>query len=177
MIYVFYLHNDLIRILYDYDFLTGGCVLKNITRFFIFVMGLQLIGCANLGENQQVGSITGGVIGGILGSQIGGGHGRTAAIIGGSVIGSMIGGNIGNEMDQANRMRVAHALENTRLNHSRTWIDDNTGYRYTVVPNKTYHRRGELCRNYTTSILVHGEVKQAKGTACRNKAGDWIIQN
>ena len=151
--------------------------MRNFINFFILFIGLQLIGCSNLGQNQQVGSITGGVVGGLLGSQIGGGSGRTAAIIGGSIIGSMIGGNVGYEMDQANRMRVAHALENTRLHHSRTWVDDNTGYRYTVVPNKTYHSHGNLCRSYTTSILVNGEVKQAKGKACRNKSGDWIIQN
>ena len=143
----------------------------------ILFFGLQLTSCSNMGENQQVGSITGGVIGGLLGSQVGGGSGRTAAIIGGSIIGSMIGGNVGSQMDDANRLRVAHALENTRLNHSRSWVDDDTGYRYTVVPTKTYHQHGKLCRQYTTSILVDGELKNAKGTACRNKEGNWIIVN
>ena len=136
-----------------------------------------LVGCSNMGNNQQVGSVTGGVVGGLLGSQIGGGHGRTAAIIGGSIVGSMVGSSIGAEMDQANRMRVAHALETTRLNHSRSWVDDNSGYRYTVVPTKTYHSNGELCRKYTTSILIHGSVEKANGTACRNKDGDWVIVN
>ena len=145
-------------------------------KLIILLVGIQLTGCSNMGDNQQVGGITGGVVGGLLGSQLGGGHGRTAAIIGGSIIGSMIGSNIGAEMDQANRMRVVHALETTRLNHSRSWVDDNTGYRYTVVPTKTYHNHGTLCRKYTTSILVAGKLENAHGTACRNKSGDWVIQ-
>ena len=151
-------------------------MLGNFSKLLVgVVLGFQLIGCANMGSNQQVGSVTGGIVGGLLGSNIGGGHGRTAAIIGGSIIGSMIGGNVGESMDQANRIKVAHALETTRLNHSRSWVDAHTGYRYTVVPIKTYHAHGRLCRHYKTSILVNGNLETAKGKACKDEHGDWVI--
>ena len=142
---------------------------------FIAMVGLN--GCANMGENQQAGSLTGGIIGGLLGSGMGSRSGRTAAIIGGSVVGSMIGNNIGYEMDQANRIRVARALETTRLNHSRSWVDSHTGYKYTVKPTRTFHQGGSVCREYDTSIIIDGQLQQAKGRACRDANENWVIDN
>lgn len=149
------------------------------TRRMVILSGAlvfaQLVGCSNLGSNQEVGALTGGVLGGVLGSHIGGGSGRAAAIIGGSIIGSMMGSNVGADLDEVNRMRVAHALDTTRLNHSRSWVDHHSGGRYTVRPVKSYHHSGKLCRQYQTSILIRGELKTANGRACRDAHGNWTV--
>lgn len=150
---------------------------RTLKVFLGFTLLLQCSGCANLGDQQQTGALTGGILGGLLGSQLGHGHGRTAAVIGGSVVGSLIGSSLGKDMDEMNRMRFARALETTPVHHTRSWEDRRTGYHYTVQPLKTYHKKGRLCRRYSSSVLIDGRLQTAKGRACRNAHGHWVIQN
>jgi len=152
-------------------------------RYKLILAGLMsgtmaLAGCATPPTQEETGMVIGGVLGGVLGSHVGEGHGRTAAIIAGTMIGSRIGGSIGRSMDEADRLKTAHALENVRTGVPSTWQNPDTGNRYTVVPTRTYEASaGAPCREYTIDAVIAGRTEKVYGTACRQPDGSWQTQN
>ena len=126
--------------------------------------------------NEESGTIIGGILGGAAGSQVGKGHGRTAATVVGAIAGGYIGGNIGRSMDDTDRLKVRHSLENNRTNESSSWTNPDSGNGYTVTPTSTYQTdSGYYCREYTTNVVVGGRREQAYGTACRQEDGSWKV--
>lgn len=121
--------------------------------------------------------IVGGVLGGVIGSQVGQGAGRTAATIIGTVIGATIGGNVGRSMDDSDRLKTAHALENVRTSVPSTWVNPDTRNSYTVVPTRTFETASGPCREYTVDAVIGGRVEKVVGTACRQADGSWRTQN
>ncbi len=130
-------------------------------------------GCANQPTKEQTGMVIGGVLGGVLGSQIGGGDGRTAAIIVGTLLGAAIGGSIGQSMDEDDRVKSAHALESVRTGVPSTWLNPDTGNKYTITPTRTFETRDGPCRDYTIEALIGGRPETVHGTACRQADGSW----
>jgi len=126
-------------------------------------------------ENEQAGMIIGAVMGGVLGSKVGKGHGRTAAIIAGTMIGSAIGGSIGKSMDDTDRLKAAHSLETVRTGVQSSWVNPDTGYRYSVTPTRTYNRGAGPCREYTIDANIGGKKEKVYGTACRQADGSWKV--
>ena len=126
--------------------------------------------------NEESGTIIGGILGGAAGSQVGKGHGRTAATVVGAIAGGYIGGNIGRSMDDTDRLKVRHSLENNRTHESSSWTNPNSGNGYTVTPTSTYQTdSGHYCREYTTDVVIGGRREQAYGTACRQEDGAWKV--
>ena len=126
--------------------------------------------------NEESGTIIGGILGGAAGSQVGKGHGRTAATVVGAIAGGYIGGNIGRSMDDTDRLKVRHSLENNRTNESSSWTNPDSGNGYTVTPTSNYQTdSGHYCREYTTDVVVGGRREQAYGTACRQEDGSWNV--
>ena len=130
--------------------------------------------------NEESGTIIGGILGGAAGSQVGKGHGRTAATVVGAIaggyIGGNIGGNIGRSMDDTDRLKVRHSLENNRTNESSSWTNPDSGNGYTVTPTSTYQTdSGHYCREYTTDVVIGSRREQAYGTACRQEDGSWNV--
>ncbi|MDE2418561.1 MAG: glycine zipper 2TM domain-containing protein [Burkholderiales bacterium] len=146
-----------------------------------FVLGALLVaalaGCAASGPQEQSGMIVGGVLGGIIGSQVGQGAGRTAATILGTVIGANIGGNVGRSMDESDRLKTAHALENVRTSVPSSWVNPDTRNSYTVVPTRTFETASGPCREYTVDAVIGGRIEKVVGTACRQADGSWRAQN
>jgi len=146
-----------------------------------FVMGsvlaAALAGCAAPATQEQSGMIVGGLLGGVIGSQVGQGAGRTAATILGTVIGASIGGNVGRSMDDTDRLKTAHALENVRTSVPSSWVNPDTRNSYTVVPTRTYETSSGPCREYTVDAVIGGRVEKVVGTACRQADGSWRTQN
>ena len=140
---------------------------------------LATAGCAttNKGSNEQAGVIIGGILGGVLGSNVGKGNGRTAAIIVGTIVGAAIGGNVGQSMDETDRLKTAHSLENVRTGVPSSWQNPDTGNEYTVVPTKTYETSSGPCREYTIDANIGGKKEQVYGTACRQPDGTWKTQS
>ncbi len=136
-----------------------------------------LAGCAAPATQEQSGMIVGGVLGGVIGSQVGQGAGRTAATILGTVIGASIGGNVGRSMDDTDRLKTAHALENVRTSVPSSWVNPDTRNSYTVVPTRTYDTASGPCREYTVDAVIGGRVEKVVGTACRQADGSWRTQN
>lgn len=139
------------------------------------VIPLSLTACGPDANNQDVGVIAGSIVGGIIGSQVGDGEGRVAATAVGAVAGSIIGGNIGASMDELNRMKMSEALEDTKTNHSRSWVDPDNNAKYTVKPTKTVYEKDTVCRNFTMSVVIDGKLETASGVACRGENGGWDI--
>jgi surface antigen len=120
------------------------------------------------------GGVIGGALGGVLGSQVGKGDGRTVATVGGAVIGVLVGGAIGRQMDQADQACVAQALEYASGERPVFWRDPEDGVRYEVRPFRTYESEaGRFCREYETTAVIDGRVKEVRHTACREPEGGW----
>lgn len=137
------------------------------------IAGMALGGCATDRPNEQAGMIIGGALGGLLGNQVGGGSGRTAAIIVGTLAGAAIGGAVGRSMDETDRLKTAHSLENVRTGVPSTWRNPDSGNQYTVVPTRTYETSEGPCREYTIDAVIGGRVEKVYGTACRQTDGTW----
>ncbi len=155
--------------------------MKNVKFMVVASTILAISSCDNSAnsDNSELGTITGGVIGAVVGSQFGGGDGKILAAVAGAAAGGYIGSQIGANMDKVNRMKVNEALENTKTNQSRSWVDPDTKVQYTIKPTKTIKqadKSGEkICRKYIMSIVVDGELETATGNACRGKDGTWQV--
>ena len=112
-----------------------------------------------------------------MGSQVGRGDGRTAATILGTVVGAAIGGNVGRSMDETDRLKTAHTLENVRTTVPSRWVNPDTRNQYTVTPTRTYDSPTGPCREYTVDAVVAGKPEKVFGTACRQADGSWKTVN
>lgn len=144
---------------------------------FVAALAASLAGCATQGQQEQTGMIIGGLLGGALGSQVGQGSGRTAATIVGAMIGASVGGNVGRSMDENDRLKTAHALENVRTSVPTRWVNPDTRNQYTVTPTRTYDASSGPCREYTVQAVVKGKPETVYGTACRQADGSWKASN
>jgi surface antigen len=134
---------------------------------------LLLNACAT---KEESGALTGAVIGGVVGSTAGRGHkDRNLATFLGIVAGAMIGSTIGRYMDEQDRMRTQLALEKNRTRQPSTWVNPDTGNRYTVTPTRTFETAQGPCREFTMDAVIGGRVEQVYGTACRQPDGSWKV--
>ena len=150
------------------------------SKFTAFVLAsctIGLAGCAAPVTQEQTGMVIGGVLGGALGSQVGGGTGRTVATVVGTLLGSSVGGAVGRSMDDTDRLKVAHSLENVRTGVASRWRNPDSGNQYAVVPTRTYESAGTPCREFTVNGNVGGKRENVYGTACRQRDGSWRIVN
>jgi surface antigen len=137
---------------------------------------ILLLGCETTTHAQE-GEVIGAVLGGVVGAQVGEGDTRTAAIILGTIAGGMIGRHIGQTMDDSDRMLAAQSLNDSRTGEPTTWVNPDTGHRYTVTPTRTYEESGGPCREFTLDATVGGQTDQnVYGTACLQADGSWLVQ-
>lgn len=133
-------------------------------------------GCETTTHAQE-GQIIGAVIGGVVGSHVGDGSGRTAAIILGSLAGGMIGQHVGQSMDDTDRLMAAQTLNDNRTGETQTWVNPDTGYRYTFTPTRTYESASAPCREFRLSATIGNQSDQdLHGTACLQADGSWLVQ-
>ena len=151
-------------------------------KFIVSILLASVIGingCATTGQgqNEQAGVIIGSILGGVLGSHVGKGDGRTAAIILGTLVGASIGGAVGHSMDDTDRLKTAHSLENIRTSVPTSWNNPDTGNAYTVTPTRTYEVASGPCREYIIDAVIGGKKEKVYGTACRQPDGSWQTQD
>jgi len=139
----------------------------------LLAAALALTACETPPNKQQKGAVAGAVVGGVVGSTIGGGAGRTVAIVAGTIAGAMIGGHIGRQMDEADRIKAAQALESAPTGQPSTWRNPDNGNQYTMTPTRTYEASSGPCREYTIDAKVDGKPDKVQGTACRQPDGSW----
>ncbi len=137
---------------------------------------LAVYGCETTTHGQE-GEVIGAVIGGVIGAQIGEGHGRTAAIILGTLAGSMIGQTIGESMDDTDRMLSAQTLNDYRTGEARTWVNPDSGTRFTFTPTSTHEHETGPCREFRLAATIGDRSDQeVYGTACLQADGSWLVQ-
>ena len=142
----------------------------------VLMSALVLTACQTPVTQEQSGMVIGGLLGGVVGSQFGQGSGRTAAIILGTLTGVAVGGAVGRSMAERDRQMTAQTLETVRTGVASQWVNPDTGYRYTVVPTRTYGSEDGPCREYQVNALIGGRTEQIVGTACRQADGSWRAQ-
>lgn len=148
---------------------------KSAITMVIVISLSQLAGCQV--TREQGGAAAGAVVGGVVGSQIGGGHGQDIATALGVFAGALAGASIGRSLDQLDEMNTNDALENNKTNQVSSWLNPDSGNKYSVTPTKTYQNNsGRYCREYQSTVIVGGEEQQSYGTACRQPDGDWEVQ-
>ncbi len=135
-------------------------------------------GKAEDGKNPGVGRCDGNIIGSVSdgSSTIGsGGEGR-AAMVGGAIIGALVGGTIGGKMDQFDQHCIGRSLEHGDDGKTIWWENSEAKARYGVTPMRSFENSaGRYCREYRTTALLDGRVRQAFGTACRQPDGAWQL--
>ena len=143
----------------------------------IAITALALVACDTPPTKQEKGTVGGAVIGAAVGSTIGGGSGRTAAIAIGTIAGAVIGRHIGKEMDDADRIKAAQALETAPTGYRSTWKNPDSGAQYVMTPTNTYQGASGPCRDYTVDATVDGKSQKVRGKACRQDDGTWKTQD
>lgn len=85
---------------------------------------------------------------------------------------------LGSLEKQAMSDTFQYALENNPTDQAADWVNPDTGRAGAVVPVRTYtDSRGQVCREFITTITIGGEQQQGYGTACRQPDGTWQIVN
>jgi surface antigen len=70
-----------------------------------------------------------------------------------------------------------YALENTRTGTTSSWVSPASGNSGAITPIRTFKTdKGVFCRDFTQTITVTNQTKQAYATACRHAKGVWILQ-
>ena len=79
-------------------------------------------------------------------------------------------------MAERDRYLTAQTLATVRTGVPSRWINPDTGFRYTVVPTRTYVSDEGPCREYRVHSVIAGRVEQVWGVACRQPGGSWRTQ-
>ena len=141
-------------------------------------------GCQN--ARETTGALVGTAIGAAAGSKVGDGSGQVVATAIGAAVGLMVGANIGRKLDEHAQMTARNATVRaldtaTPGGPAITWEAPNAqGSGGPVHGTVSIARQGALadgrpCREYVQTVNIGGEEAQARGTACRDAYGEWVI--
>ncbi|MBT8141542.1 MAG: hypothetical protein HKN88_09045 [Gammaproteobacteria bacterium] len=153
--------------------------MRVMTAALLCACSFTLLACANMSKEEQ-GTIAGAVIGGVIGGELGEDNSKSTRnwkILAGAVIGGYIGGRIGENMDETDRLKAGHVLENNRTGHATSWVNPDSSSKYTMTPTNTYDSASGPCREYTMDAMIGGKRDTVYGTACRQSDGSWQIVN
>ena len=129
---------------------------------------------------ENIGSLAGAVGGAWIGSNVGKGKGNIAAIAAGTLLGAALGKSVGSSLDQADVAQYHNtsqtALETSRSGRPVSWRNPDSGNSGSVTPLNVYQNsRGEYCREYSQTLVIHGRREEGYGEACRQPDGRWKI--
>ncbi|MHA1564827.1 MAG: RT0821/Lpp0805 family surface protein [Alphaproteobacteria bacterium] len=94
--------------------------------------------------------------------------------ISGAIVGALVGGTIGLKMDRADQNCIGQSLESGDDGKTIWWENSAAKARFGVTPTRSFENyQGQYCREYRTTALVDGRIRQAYGTACQQADGAW----
>ena len=141
----------------------------------IGVLGLN--GCTPAGEKETVGTVMGAVGGAVVGAQFGHGAGSVVGGAIGALIGGILGGEVGRSMDSSDKQEANVAFSKAArvpVGETVYWSNSNTGHWGTFRPVRDGESTvGYFCREFVTTVYVHGRSERMYGTACRHPDGSW----
>lgn len=151
-------------------------------KVLLIITALGMTGCADYGQKQTVGGLTGAALGGLLGAQFGGGSGQLAGTAIGVLIGGLMGSEVGRSMDELDRMKANQAVvkaQSAPLGENITWNNPKSGHGGSITPTRDgYSDTGEYCREFYQTVNIDGKTQDAYGVACQQPDGTWrIVQN
>lgn len=92
----------------------------------------------------------------------------------------VLSGEFGAALEKTNRLKAVQAehkaLEDGITGAPLSWVGAN-GVSGSVTPGQQYQVGSATCRTYTHSIVVAGQSRSARGTACKDKNADWSPLN
>lgn len=103
--------------------------------------------------------------------------GGAAAAVNNVASGGLLDPKLGAALNEEDR-RLASDAQIDALDHGAPgapvpWINPASGEHGNIVAGPAYTQKGLECRGFSHTITVHGELKTARGTACRSPAGPW----
>ncbi len=131
--------------------------------------------CNTKAVGAVVGGVVGGAAGGAIGSQLGKGDTRVIAIVAGTAIGAILGAKIGQDIDNADRGCMGHALELGGERRTVSWTNAATGVAYRLTPTANLKRGGQACREFVTEARAGKKKEKFKRVACRRGDGVWEV--
>jgi surface antigen len=93
------------------------------------------------------------------------------------MVGGLITGSIGEGLGSGDKRKALEAeykaLEYTPGGQKVAWTGDRAGRSGEVVPAQPYRVGSQDCRQFSHTVKVDGQTRNARGTACRNEDGSW----
>ena len=94
--------------------------------------------------------------------------------VSGAIIGALVGGTIGLKMDRVDQNCIGQSLDRADDGKTIWWENSAAKARFGVTPTCSFENyQGRFCREYRTTALVDGRIRQAYGTACQQADGAW----
>ena len=137
----------------------------------VLASALALHGCASSGTAASSDSA---LIGGFAASDVRTGNNASSivAAMGGGLIGSQLGAGVGSG-DRRRALEAEYqALEYGQTGQEIAWNGD-VGVSGQVVAYQPYRVGSQDCRQYQHTVLVGGQTRSVRGSACRNADGSW----
>ena len=131
---------------------------------------------------DPAGVIAGALIGGLLGNIAGRGGDRAVPTVAGVIVGGAVGAALTSNLNCEDRS-YAYKTYYEGFNSGRPgsryeWHNPRTNDRGEFRVGNYYNDRdGFRCANYTQTIYVQGRRQKARGQACRQPDGSWVIVN
>ncbi|MDB5566296.1 MAG: LipA a lipoprotein [Tardiphaga sp.] len=100
-----------------------------------------------------------------------------AAAVTNAAFGGLIGAKLGASLNDEDR-RLAYEAQIVALDRGAPgapvpWRNPASGRYGNIVAGPAYEQKGAQCRGFSHTITVNGDLKTARGTACRSPEGAW----
>ena len=102
---------------------------------------------------------------------------EAAAAVTNAAFGGLIGAKFGAALNDEDR-RLAYEAQISALDRGAPgapvpWRNPASGRYGNIVAGPAYDQKGAQCRGFSHTITVSGDIRSARGTACRNLEGGW----
>jgi surface antigen len=124
--------------------------------------------------------VAGAVLGGLLGSAVGNRGSRGVSTAAGIVLGGTLGATLGSDLDCEDRSYAydtyGEGFRAERPNQTYNWRNPDSGNYGAFYVGQYYNDPdGFRCATYSQTIYVRGRLEEARGHACRQPDGTWVI--
>ncbi|MDX1563016.1 MAG: glycine zipper 2TM domain-containing protein, partial [Gammaproteobacteria bacterium] len=93
-------------------------------------------------DRRAIATALGSIAGAVIANRVADEDNRTVATLIGAAAGALIGNRIGRNIDKSDEACIGHALELGETGQAVTWVNDDTGVSYRIVPGADRRRDG-----------------------------------
>jgi surface antigen len=102
---------------------------------------------------------------------------NAAVAVTNAAFGGMLGPKLGAALNDEDR-RLAYDAQIDALDRGAPgapvpWRNTASGHYGNIVAGPAYNQKGRECRGFSHTVTVNGDLKTARGTACRTPDGAW----